>query len=423
MLAAIIYEITLARISSFSHLFPNLNQIGLLAFFILFLIYSLGQYVVLRWTKQTIISEKMKNSLNIKTLKYVRLIQWILILIFSLTMTQILFTNSYSNILVLVAVCISYSFAAMMMSYLAWKLFRWYADNRNPIVLAYFVAISVVVFNIVVTTIFTSQIILSQHMVVKENIADYTPLLPKTTSTIYLYSGIITFACMWVAAGVLLMNLTRLSKIKYWSLMAIPLVYYLAQFQPYLNNFLFGYFISDPVGFAKNYTIIFTAIEPIGGFLFGLAFWVTAKKLESGKIKSYLFIAGAGLLLFFASNHAAVLVNYAFPPFGLLQVGYLSLSSYLILTGIHSSAISVAQDDKLRQTIRKSIAQQKANFIERIGTSEMTDMIYKRTFELTKKLEDSMVKESQVSPSLTTEQVMDYIDEVMKEKGMIDGQQ
>jgi len=115
-------------------------------------------------------------------------------------------------------------------------------------------------------------------------------------------------------------------------------------------------------------------------------------------------------------------VSFPFPPFGLVQICYLGLSSYLILTGIHFSAISVAQDDKLRSAIRESIEQQRSNFIGFIGASEMTDMIYRRTFDLSKKLSVTMVKETNVSPSLTSDQVKDYIDEVMREKGMIDGQ-
>ena len=89
----------------------------------------------------------------------------------------------------------------------------------------------------------------------------------------------------------LLRNFTTLGKSRYWLLMSIPLIYYLAQFQPFLISQFSSYILSDPIGFTSLYTIVFTAIEPIGGFLFGLAFWATARKLESRAIKDYLFIA------------------------------------------------------------------------------------------------------------------------------------
>jgi hypothetical protein len=101
-------------------------------------------------------------------------------------------------------------------------------------------------------------------------------------------------------------------------------------------------------------------------------------------------------------------------------MGYLSISAYFIFTGIHSSAIAVAQDNQIRTAIRRSVEQQRSSFIDNIGTSEMSTIVYKRTLELTKKLSDSMLQDSNVRPSLTSEQVRDYIEEVMREKGMID---
>jgi hypothetical protein len=420
VIGAVIYEITLARISRFSFEFTSSADVNLWVFVVLAVIYGLGQYIILRWTQQRIISNTMKRSRLTTVLKGVGITQWVLILILVLTIVQILVTSSYSIVLILGAIWISYGLAALMMFYLAWKLYAWFTDNRNLFVLAYLIAVAVLVSNIVITTTYTTQILLAQPESVMKNIGHRNPIPPEPVATAYFYSDIITFASMWIASGILFRNFTTLGKSRYWLLMSIPLIYYLAQFQPFLISQFSSYILSDPIGFTTLYTVVFTAIEPIGGFLFGLAFWATARKLESRAIKDYLFIAGAGLLLFFASNHAALLVNYPFPPFGLVTISYLGLSSYLILTGIHSSAISVAQDNKLRSAIRESIEQQRANLIENIGTSEMRYKIYKRVFELSKKLSDSMEEETYVSSSLTTEQVKDYINEVMEERGIRD---
>lgn len=413
-------EITIARLFGISRSSSDPQNFTLITFLIIYLIYCIGQFILLRWTKQTFINDNVNFSFNTSTFKFVKLVQFILIIIFAFTIAQIFITHSYLNIFVMIAIWISYGFSSTVMFYLAFKLIRWYMDNRNFLVLTYFVAVVILVFNILITMAFTTQIIFDQHVLVKEFIAHYVPILPQPTSTIHTYSVIVSFACMWIASGIFLRSLTKLNKIKYWGLMIIPLIYYLAQFQPYLENYLIGYFLFDLFGFAFAYTIIFTAIEPIGGFLFGLAFWITSRKLESRLMKDYLFICGSGLLLFFVSNHASILVNYPFPPFGLIQMGYLSISAYFIFTGIHSSAIAVAQDNQIRTAIRRSVEQQRSSFIDNIGTSEMSTIVYKRTLELTKKLSDSMLQDSNVRPSLTSEQVRDYIEEVMREKGMID---
>jgi hypothetical protein len=422
VIGAVIYEITLARISRFSFEFTSSADVNLWVFVVLVAIYGLAQYIILRWTQQKIISNTMKRSRLTIVLKGVGITQGVLILILVLTIVQILVTSSYSIVLILGAIWISYGLGALMMVYLSWKLYAWFTDNRNLFVLGYLIAVAVLVTNIVITTTYTTQILLAQPESVMKNIGHRNPIPPEPVATAYFYSDIITFASMWIASGILLRNFTRLGKSRYWLLMSIPLIYYLAQFQPFLISQLSSYILSDPIGFTTLYTIVFTAIEPIGGFLFGLAFWATARKLESRAIKDYLFISGAGLLLFFTSNNAAVLVNYPFPPFGLVTICYLGLSSYLILTGIHSSAISVAQDSKLRNVIRESIDKQRANLIGHIGTSEMRERIYKRAFELSRKFSDSMEEETYVSPSLTSEQIKAYINEVMKERGITEKQ-
>ena len=69
---------------------------------------------------------------------------------------------------------------------------------------------------------------------------------------------------------------------------------------------------------------------------------------------SITWIYAYGLVIVFVSNQAVVLVSGPYPPFGLATSFFMGLSSYLLLIGIYSSAISVAEDSKLRQTIRKT---------------------------------------------------------------------
>ncbi len=420
VVTAVICEIALARIARFSTLIGNADLFNICIFTIFLTIYGIGQFVILQWIRLKIVTDSLTKPRMTAVLKGVILLQWILIFLVTMTIVQIVTKEYYSIFLSVGIVGISYGLASIMMLYLAWKFFRWYIDNKNMFVLAYLIATLIAGFNIVITAYLTIQILTDQPEIVRYSVAQRNVLLPEPISTIHYFSVICTFAAMWAAAGLLLKNFTTLSKFKYWALMAVPLVYYLAQFQPQFTSFLFDYFRLDVEWFIMLYTLVFTAIEPIGGFLFALAFWITARKLESKNIKGYLLISGSGLLLFFASNHALVLANYPYPPYGLVQICYMGLSAFLILAGIQSSAVSVAQDDKLRYAIRKSIEQQKANLIGYIGDSEMSEMIYKRTIELTKKLSTSIDETSSVGSTLTTDQVRDYIEEVMREKGILE---
>lgn len=63
------------------------------------------------------------------------------------------------------------------------------------------------------------------------------------------------------------------------------------------------------------------------------------------------------------------------------------LSSYLVLIGIYSSAISISEDSKLRQSIR-NIALKEQRLLDSIGMAQMEQQIQKRVITLTKQDQD-----------------------------------
>ena len=95
-----------------------------------------------------------------------------------------------------------------------------------------------------------------------------------------------------------------------------------------------------------------------------------------------MIISAYGMVLLFISNQAVLLVIVPYPPFGLATISLIGLSSYLILIGIYSSATSVAQDAKLRVSIRKSVEQQ-SKLLDTIGTAQMEQEIQRRVIIMT----------------------------------------
>jgi hypothetical protein len=86
----------------------------------------------------------------------------------------------------------------------------------------------------------------------------------------------------------------------------------------------------------------------------------------------------------------------------------------LILVGIYSSAISVSEDSKLRQTIR-NLTTKELKLLERIGTAHMEQEIQKKVITLTKQNQDRMAEESGIQSSLTEDDMKSYLQEVIKE--------
>ena len=120
-----------------------------------------------------------------------------------------------------------------------------------------------------------------------------------------------------------------------------------------------------------------------------------------------------GVVLFFVSSQNTV-AQLPYPPFGVIAASFVGLSAYMMFLGLYSSAISVSQDVQLRQSIRKS-AIEEVKFLESIGTAQMEQELQKRVLTIAKKSSDSMIKETGVQPSLSEDEMKEYLEEVRKE--------
>ena len=91
---------------------------------------------------------------------------------------------------------------------------------------------------------------------------------------------------------------------------------------------------------------------------------------DSTKILSFLNISAYGLILIFVTNQAIVLLNTLFPPLGLMMSCFVGISSFLLLVGIYSAAVSVSNDVRIRKAIRNSI-EKESELIGDIGDAEL----------------------------------------------------
>ena len=236
-----------------------------------------------------------------------------------------------------------------------------------------------------------------------------------------LYSGyvtttIISFILTWTATILLLHHYShKFGKIKYWIIVSAPLIFFLSQFLPLFPNLFDILLNEDPVFYSIILTLIFTWSKIAGGIFFGIAFWLISKNLGHDNIlKDYLNMSAYGFIFLFISNQAIVLVIGPYPPFGLITIAYTGLSSYLILVGIYSSVLSVSQDTRLRQSIRR-LAKSETKLLDNISTAQIEQDIQSRVIRMTRENQDLMLNETGIQPSLTDEDVKQYLHEVLTE--------
>jgi hypothetical protein len=244
-----------------------------------------------------------------------------------------------------------------------------------------------------------------------------TPDLSRMSlyNIMYNVTSILSFVLTWVATVIQLGHYSKaMGKTKYWLTVTIPLEYFLASFQPLILDLFLPARLADPILFGVAYTLFFSAAQPIGAVLFGIAFWTLARNIQNKMVRQYMLIWSYGMIILFTANHPLGLLLKPFPPFGLATLSFMPLASYLILIGIYSVAISVSQDSSLRQSIRKAATKQ-SDLIGKIGFAESDQQIEEKAITTTKKVKDSLEVESGVATSLDMEEIKSYVDQVLEE--------
>jgi hypothetical protein len=225
----------------------------------------------------------------------------------------------------------------------------------------------------------------------------------------YFVTSVMSFIAIWFATVLLLQHYsTKIGRAKYWVIVSIPLVYFLSQFQTALIDLFTPLRLSDPILFGVTYTLAYSASKPVGGILFGVAFWIVSKGLSHRRVKDYMIISGYGLLLLFTANQHQVLLLNPYPPFGLPTISYVGLASYFILVGVYSSALSVANDVELRRSIRKSV-QENSDLLGNIGEAQFEDQLQKTVLKKTRDLSDKIKEETGIASSLEERDMHDYV--------------
>jgi hypothetical protein len=399
---------------------------GIALFIGIAVVFAVGGILILQYVK-TKTKESHARALHLRAIHIgVTIAQYVLIAIIAFVIAQILLTTQYNTVMIDAALSISYGLWIIILALLSRALFSWFRSSRRNVivskrnVMVLILALSMIAYVVNgVTGLANHLAILQQQLevVTSADVAFFPSFDIGSTqqqiNLVYQISSAAAYILTWIGTVMLLRPyIHRIGKIKFYAIMGAAMIYYLINYPLFVLGYLTPTGESD-VDVMNN--ILITGIASVfSGIIFGVAFLSVARILQKGSaLREYMIIAAYGFLLFYVAG-SAVVTQAAYPPFGLASVSFTGLACYLIYTGLYSSAISVSQDAGLRQSIRTS-AIKEVKFLESMGTAQMEQELQKRVLTIAKKNSDIMTEETGVQPSLSEDDMKQYLEEVLKE--------
>jgi hypothetical protein len=420
-IVAMMFDVALARVNDLVEKQPtSLWRVAIFVIITAILIASM--FLIIKYIGEKTANIRGISKLHIGTVhRAVWAAQTIIVAILVTIAVQILLVQYYTTFLLIAIVSTSYGLAMGLLGLLAQRFFSWSLSNKNFVIIMYMLAAASLAVNAGFTLFYVNDVLLDRPKIMMPYTAgSMVSILPYTERAVlnsgFFISSIVSFALLWSATAVLLYHYaSKYGRLRFWAIIASPLVLFLGQFASYFGAVLDPLLSLDPVSYTMFVTLVFTLSKPIGGILFGIAFFALARNFrQNAALKNYLIISALGFVLLYVSNQASVLLVTPFPAFGAPTVAFMALASYFILLGIYSSAISISEDAKLRRMLRRT-ALDESKLLDSVGTAYMMDVIQRKVQKISKANSDKMIEATGLDTVPSERDVKQYIEEVIKE--------
>jgi hypothetical protein len=391
---------------------------GITLFVAIFVVYAFGQFFILEMVKAK--NRQLSGSIGISE-NVTTISQYALTSIIVIVILEVLFSSQYHRDLLIASTTISDGAVIFLTALLAWKLFSWYKiHKKQSLVLLFGLSAALIALTSISILIWSTAVFVHRGPVVFPeseltfDLGDEGSLLHFLYYPLHAsFTGFILL--LWAGTVVLLYhNFKRIGRVKFWVFVTLPVI----SFMSILIYIYEEIAPTSPVPEVPSLNLIIQILllNYAGlsqGVVMGLSFILIGRFLKHGTPpRDYMIITGFGFMIFIVA-YPGSLTEAAYPPYGIAAISAMPLSLFMILNGLSYSAISVAQDQTLRRSIRKGVKDMK--FLESIGTAQMEQELQKRVLTIAKENSDVMTEETGVQPSLTEDEMKEYLDMVANE--------
>jgi hypothetical protein len=123
-------------------------------------------------------------------------------------------------------------------------------------------------------------------------------------------------------------------------------------------------------------------------------------------------MAGFGFMLFFSGTQS-ILIATVYPPWGFATMSTFGLGTFVMLTGLYLSAKSIAQNEELKDSLKKStLAEYK--FLHSIGISaaEREKILIDTALAESKTIKEEEIKEVGIAAPMSEKEIKEFVKEI-----------
>ena len=380
-----------------------------------------AQFVLLRFVRPSTTLTQKSDKLRVKQIYFViRIVQYILAVIVVILIFQTILQSYYSTFNLLLVIVTSYSISVGILSAFIARMSSWVSFKKSSVPLVVFIiALGSVTVNAIIGMVDVSLRLGDRPQETRPTLVgsmDVSKGRFNLLDNLYFLTYLFSFISAWFASATILNHYVyRLGKIKYWLIMVTPLIFFMAQFTPFLTSLVSPALSLDSFTVARWSTLIVTMSKPIAGLMLGLQFWAIAMvTAKNNPIRIYFVISGFGFLLLFTSNQAILMSITPYPPFGLATITVMGVSSYLVLIGVYTSSLSISRDLQLRKSIRR-FAMTEAKLLSSIALAENEKEIESKVKEIITVQSSQIEQETGVPSWIDDAEMAEYVRVVQKE--------
>ncbi len=380
------------------------------------------QFFIIKYLQSSFKRDRLNNTLKVQSFYKISLISLCVLGTFiGFLIFQLFSTNHYNTSMIIFVITISYGTATAFIIRLSLLFFSWFKSNHNLIVFLYFISMLVIGFNLIITAAYTSVKVSELPNFTGEYVGSSGAFSSDRYSLLenaYRIFSFMSFFSIWITTAVLMINYRKKpsNAIVYWIILSVPFVYFLITYfyQYILGNILISYLEIDPITVSIILGAFLALSKPIGGLVFGVAFWKISRIMSYERnIMTYMIISGFGIFLIFAANQAATqTIPGIYPPFGLLTITVLNIAAFFMLLGIYNSATLVSANRNLRKLIRKHALESK--LLGLLGHAEMDNEIRKTVKEITRD-KDVLERYKEAEFEFDEKELEKYVNSVIRE--------